>query len=95
MSLDGIRDDSIEFLNTLCLDKELEVLLPEQLVLLELATCAVVQVHDPSLDAIVVPEITFDITLGHGLLPLVLQSLKLSFILDRRQEEVDRGILAL
>ena len=91
----SIRNCAVQLVETLGAHQELEVLLPEHLVLLELPTCAVVQVHDPSLDAVVVPEITFDITLGHGLLPLVLQSLKLSFILDRRQEEVDRGILAL
>ena len=94
MNQNCIRYSSIELLQALGAYKELKVLLPKQLVLLELATTSIVQVHNAALNAVVMTEIPLNI-LGDNLLSLGLDRVQLSFILDSVKKEIDRGVLSL
>ena len=96
MDQECICDSSVELIQTLCFDQELEILLPEQLVLLELTASTIVEVHDAALDAVVVSKVCLSrASLVQGLLCLDLDALEIPLVLDGSEEIVDRGILAL
>ena len=82
MDKKGICNCAIQLVETFGADQEFEILLPDQFVLLELTTSSVIEVHNSTLDAIVVSEICLDISFSQSFLSLDLDSLELSFILN-------------
>lgn len=55
-----IGNSSVKFLQALGSGEKFKILFPEQLVLFELATSSVVEVHYAALDSIVMSKVMFD-----------------------------------
>ena len=93
MALNSVGHDSVQFLNALCLHKELEILLPKDLVLFKFTASPIVQMHDTPFDSTVVSEIS--VHLLQLFLLLVFDPFKTLFVFDRVEEERDLGIFPL
>ena len=82
MDQQRIRHRSIQLVQALRPRKELEILLPKQLVVSEFTTGSVVEVHDAPFDAVVVAEVVLHVFFTQGLLPLHFGLLELLLVLD-------------
>ena len=71
----SIGHRSVQFLQRLDSCQELKILFPDQFVLLILAAGSIIEMHDPSLDAIIVAEVVLHLAFSQGFLPLVLDSI--------------------
>ena len=95
MHQECIGHRSVQFLQRLDSCQELKILLPDKLVLLILAAGTIIEVHNPSLDAIIVAEVVLHLALSQSFLPLVLDSIQLLLVLDCFQEVLDQGVFPL